>query len=74
MSLLVVVVIYVCMEDEMFDEILDFLVDELEKNEDVWEFLEVINVDVVWLLRFEKGWVEVGELFRGEGFYFIDIR
>jgi hypothetical protein len=73
-SLLVAVVTYVRMEDEMFDEILDLLADELEKNEDARESLEVINADAVWLLRFEKGRVEVGEPPRGEGLHFTDIR
>ncbi|KAI5459858.1 armadillo-type protein [Mariannaea sp. PMI_226] len=58
-ELLTSMVSHVQVDEEMFDEILDLLADELEQNKQVREALEVINVDAVWLLRYERGAVQL---------------
>ncbi|UKZ55501.1 hypothetical protein TrVGV298_009325 [Trichoderma virens] len=56
--LLTAIVSYVRVEDEMFDEILELLADDMEKNREVRDALEVINADAVWAVRYERGLVE----------------
>ncbi|KAH8169703.1 HEAT repeat protein [Sarocladium implicatum] len=73
-GLLVAMVTYVRMDDEMFDEILELLADELERNPEAREALEVINADAVWLMRFERGKVEIGEPPVLDGLTFPDVR
>ncbi|KAK0386335.1 hypothetical protein NLU13_6172 [Sarocladium strictum] len=73
-SLLVSMVTYVRIDDEMFDEILELLADEIETNEEAREALEVLNSDSVWLMRFEKGRIEVAEPPEGQDLGFTDVR
>jgi hypothetical protein len=73
-GLLVSMVTYVRMDDEMFDEILELLADELEKNKEAREALEIINADAVWLIRFERGRVAVDTPPEGPLLNFADVR
>ncbi|RDA87731.1 hypothetical protein CP532_1761 [Ophiocordyceps camponoti-leonardi (nom. inval.)] len=57
-KLLTSIVSYVRVEDQMFDDILDLLSDVLETNSEVREALETINLDAVWLVRYERGHIE----------------
>ncbi|KAM0254314.1 hypothetical protein ACHAQJ_006900 [Trichoderma viride] len=57
-KLLTALISYVRVEDDMFDEILDLLADAMERNQEVRDALEVINVDAVWAVRYERGLVE----------------
>ncbi|EGX89109.1 HEAT repeat protein [Cordyceps militaris CM01] len=54
-ALLTAVVAHVRIEDGMFDDVLELLVDVLDKRPEVREALEVINADAVWLALYERG-------------------
>jgi TELO2-interacting protein 1 len=56
--LLVAVVSYVRIDDEVFDEILDLLVDILGQNQEARHALEIVNPDAVWLAMYQRGEVE----------------
>ncbi|MCV5090725.1 hypothetical protein OFC13_29285, partial [Escherichia coli] len=51
---------YVRVDDEMFDEILEVVVDVLHEPErrELKEALETINADAVWLALYERGRVK----------------
>lgn len=57
-KLLTAIVSYVRLSDEMFDQILELLVEVLERSQEVREALEDVNADAVWLARYERGFVE----------------
>ncbi|POR37877.1 TEL2-interacting protein 1 [Tolypocladium paradoxum] len=57
-KLLTAIISYVQVDDEMFDQILDLLSDVLEKNQEVRGALETLNADAVWLVRYERGYIE----------------
>lgn len=69
-KLLTSIVRFVRVEEEMFDQILDLLSDVLERDGDVREALETINADVVWLVRYERGYIEPLALPKLDGFQF----
>ncbi|EMT70140.1 TEL2-interacting protein 1 [Fusarium odoratissimum] len=50
--------VFVEVDEEMFDDILDLLSEVLERNVVVREALEAVNGDAVWLSRYERGNVE----------------
>ncbi|TLD12276.1 uncharacterized protein PgNI_04542 [Pyricularia grisea] len=54
-DMLVALVSFVRLDDEMFDQILELLADELDRNSDARAALEVVNADAVWLARLERG-------------------
>ncbi|KAH9438143.1 hypothetical protein MCOR02_001783 [Pyricularia oryzae] len=54
-DMLVALVSFVRLDDEVFDQILELLADELESNSVARKALEVVNADAVWLARFERG-------------------
>ncbi|TLS27960.1 hypothetical protein PpBr36_00538 [Pyricularia pennisetigena] len=54
-DMLVALVSFVRLDDEVFDQILGLLADELDGNSAAREALEVVNADAVWLVRFERG-------------------
>ncbi|TLD23364.1 hypothetical protein PspLS_07215 [Pyricularia sp. CBS 133598] len=54
-DMLVALVSFVRLDDEVFDQILELLADELDSNSVAREALEVVNADAVWLARFECG-------------------
>ncbi|KAG6033951.1 hypothetical protein E4U41_006760 [Claviceps citrina] len=54
-KLLTNVVSHVRVDEAMFDDIVELLVDVLERNSEVRDALEVINADAVWLARYERG-------------------
>lgn len=57
-KLLTAIVSYVRLSDEMFDQILDLLAEVLERSKEVREVLEDVNADAVWLVRYERGFVD----------------
>ncbi|RDA91900.1 hypothetical protein CP533_1283 [Ophiocordyceps camponoti-saundersi (nom. inval.)] len=71
-KLLTSIVSYVRVEDQMFDDILDLLSDVLETNSEVREALETINADAVWLVRYERGYIE--PLPTPEGADFVEMK
>lgn len=46
---------HVRLDDDVFDQVLELLGDELEKNARVREALEGVNADAVWLALYERG-------------------
>lgn len=73
-KLLTSMVSYVRIEAGMFDDILDLLSDVLEKNNEVREALEVVNADAVWLMRYERGYIEPLPTPKAEGFTFVEMK
>lgn len=57
-GLLTAMVLHVHVDEEMFDDVLDLLLEALERNKQVREALETVNGDAVWLARYERGNVE----------------
>lgn len=62
-SMLIAIVSYVRIEDDIFDEILDLVADDVlmpsrKGTEDSRAALEVVNADAVWLAMYERGWIE----------------
>ncbi|KAK1835204.1 armadillo-type protein [Podospora conica] len=55
------IVTYVRVEDGMFDEMLELVVDVVPRNEALRGAFEVVNADAVWLAMYQRGMVEVGE-------------
>lgn len=53
--LVTAIVMYVKIDDDMFDEILELVVDELAEHEDLRGALEAVNSDAVWLALYERG-------------------
>ncbi|KHO00670.1 HEAT repeat protein [Metarhizium album ARSEF 1941] len=71
--LLTAVVEYVRVDDAMFEDILDILADVMESNKEVREALEVVNADAVWLVRYEKGRVDLLPAPVVDGFEFVEM-
>lgn len=58
-SLLIAIVSFVRIEDDIFEQILDLLADDvLPRNEEARRALEVVNADAVWLALYERNVVE----------------
>lgn len=58
-SMLIAMVSYVRVEDDIFDEILDLVADDmLPRNEEARRALEDVNPDAVWLAMYKRGWLE----------------
>ncbi|KAG6364901.1 hypothetical protein INS49_006505 [Diaporthe citri] len=58
-SLLVAIVSFVRIDDDIFEQILDLLADNvLPRNEEALRALEVVNADAVWLALYERNIVE----------------
>lgn len=58
-SLLVAIVSFVRIEDDIFEQIVDLLADDvLPRNAEARRALEVVNADAVWLAMYERGFVE----------------
>ncbi|KAK0736966.1 hypothetical protein B0T21DRAFT_410445 [Apiosordaria backusii] len=55
LGLLTAIISYVRVEDEMFDEILELVVDVLPGHPELREALETVNGDAVWLGLYERG-------------------
>jgi hypothetical protein len=70
LGLLTAIVAFVRLEDDMFDDILDLVVDVLPQHSELREALETINADAVWLVMYERGMVQVKEAPVVEGFEF----
>ncbi|OAA76248.1 HEAT repeat protein [Akanthomyces lecanii RCEF 1005] len=73
-SLLTAMVANVRIDDAMFDDVLDLLVDVLDKKPDAKEALEVINADAVWLALYERGMTAWQAAPKVEGASFIELR
>ncbi|KAI1501263.1 HEAT repeat protein [Biscogniauxia marginata] len=54
-ELLVTIVSYVQVDDDIFDEISLLLADTLASNPDVRAALEMVDADAVWLLMYQRG-------------------
>jgi hypothetical protein len=58
-SLLIAIVSFVRIEDDMFEQILDLLADDVfPRNKEARRALEVINPDAVWLALYERNVIE----------------
>ncbi|KAJ4420119.1 hypothetical protein N0V82_004566 [Gnomoniopsis sp. IMI 355080] len=58
-SMLIAVVSYVRVEDAIFEDILQLLADDvLPHNVEAREALEAVNADAVWLVMYERGYIE----------------
>lgn len=58
-SMLLAIVRYVRIEDEIFEQILELLAgDVLPRNEEARRVLEAVNADAVWFALYKKGFVE----------------
>lgn len=58
-SLLIAIVSFVRIEDDIFEQVLDLLADDvLPRNEKARRALEVVNADAVWLALYERNAVE----------------
>ncbi|KAG8166160.1 hypothetical protein KVR01_004712 [Diaporthe batatas] len=73
-SLLIAIVSFVRVEDEMFEQILGLLADVLSRNEEARRALEVVNPDAVWLALYERGLAEPmpAPVFEGVTFARVD--
>ncbi|KAM0274442.1 hypothetical protein ACHAQH_007850 [Verticillium albo-atrum] len=71
--LLVAVVRYVRIDDEMFDGVLELLADRLEEDHEARDALEVVNADAVWFCLYERGSVEMLTTPVMEGVVFPDM-
>ncbi|KAI0603290.1 HEAT repeat protein [Biscogniauxia sp. FL1348] len=56
-GLLVTIVSYVQVDDDIFDQILNLLADSLASNPDIRTALETVDADAVWLLMYQRGMV-----------------
>jgi hypothetical protein len=73
-GLLVCVVGYVRIGDDMFDEVLDVLAELVLERREVRETLEVVNGDAVWLVLWKQGKVgRMRETPRMEGRRFVEL-
>ncbi len=73
-KLLLTVLGYVRVQDEMFDEVLKLLEDLVGERSDVTNALEVINADAVWLVLLRRGKLEtVRDSPTMEGYQFASL-
>lgn len=72
-KLLSAIISYVQVDEDMFDQVLDLLSDTLEKSQEVREALETINPDAVWLVRYERGYIESLPTPKMEGVKFAEM-
>lgn len=58
-SMLIAIVSYVRVEDAIFEDILQLLAgDVLPRNAEARKALEAVNADAVWLVMYERGYIE----------------
>ncbi|KAI1213088.1 ARM repeat-containing protein [Annulohypoxylon truncatum] len=72
-QLLVAVVSYVQVDDDVFDQILLLMADALATNAEARAALEAVDPDAVWLLMCERGMVEPMERPVLAGVTFVDV-
>ncbi|KAI1777518.1 ARM repeat-containing protein [Hypoxylon cercidicola] len=72
-ELLMAVVSFVQIDDDVFDEILALLGDTITKNPTAKAALEAVDPDAVWLLMYEHGMVEPMDKPVLEGVAFVDL-
>ncbi|KEY64335.1 hypothetical protein S7711_09601 [Stachybotrys chartarum IBT 7711] len=73
-KLLTALISFVQVDEVVFDEILDLLMEVMEQDAEVRRALETINADAVWLLRYERGLVEELPTPKIAGFNFIAMK
>ncbi|KAI2636348.1 ARM repeat-containing protein [Hypomontagnella submonticulosa] len=73
-QLLVAVVSFVQIDDDVFDQILLLLADSLAANPEAKAALEAVDPDAVWLLMYEQGMIEPMEKPVLSGTGFVDLR
>ncbi|GAO14158.1 hypothetical protein UVI_02037590 [Ustilaginoidea virens] len=73
-QLLTAIALHVRTDGDMFDDMVELLVDVLESNQEVRQALETVNADAVWLARYEKGRVEHVATPVMEGVKFADMK
>lgn len=73
--LLTAIVSYVRLDDNIFDQILELLVEVAVLDADVRRALEDVNADAVWFALYERGRVEVGDVSvpAMEGAHFVPL-
>ncbi|KAI0841666.1 ARM repeat-containing protein [Hypoxylon sp. FL0890] len=72
-GLLIAIVSYVQIDDDVFDQILLLLADVLATNPEARAALEAVDPDAVWLLMYERGMVEPMEKPALPGTSFVDL-
>ena len=72
LKMLVTVLEYVRVQDEMFDDVLEVLEEELGRSE-VRRAAERVNADAVWLVLLRKGKVRRMKMPALEGYKFVDL-
>lgn len=72
-SLLIAIVSFVQIDDNVFDQILLLLADTLATNPEARAALEAVDPDAVWLLMYERGMVEPMEKPVLSGVAFVDL-
>jgi len=60
-------------DDDMFDEILDMVIDIVPRNKTIREALQAVNADAVWLALYKRGTAETGPVPIMEGVDFARI-
>ncbi|KAI0382944.1 ARM repeat-containing protein [Hypomontagnella monticulosa] len=73
-QLLVAIVSFVQIDDDVFDQILLLLADSLAANAEARAALEAVDPDAVWLLMYEQGMIEPMEKPVLPGTAFVDLR
>lgn len=73
-KLLTGIVSFVRIDDDMFDQILDLLLDVIGKNESVREALETVNKNAVWLAEYQRGLIAPVPAPKLDGFTFAPMR
>ncbi|KAI8634627.1 ARM repeat-containing protein [Xylariaceae sp. FL1651] len=74
-DLLVAIVTYVQLDDDIFDQILSLLADALDSHGAARAALEAVNPDAVWLFMYERGLLAVEPSTRPvmKGVRFVDV-
>lgn len=73
-KLLTGILMFVRIDDSMFDEILDLLIDVMGRNEAVKEALETINKNAVWLAEYQRGLIAPEPVPKLAGFNFVHMK
>ncbi|KAF4929286.1 TEL2-interacting protein 1 [Colletotrichum fructicola] len=71
--LLIAIASHVRIEEAIFDEFLELLADDLEKNHEARQALEVINPDAVWFVRYQQGHIQPLQTPQLEGYTFAPL-
>ncbi|KAI6092621.1 ARM repeat-containing protein [Hypoxylon rubiginosum] len=72
-ELLIAIVSFVQIDDDVFDQILELLADTLATNPTARAALEALDPDAVWLLMYERGMVQPMDKPGLEGVAFVEL-